>query len=204
MTSATKSLFITTVAFLMLFSCNHFHNSKDTEVANIIKSMVGKNVSIPELTSTYLGRDSSFPRNDSTFAKLIVYYDSSACQTCRVNTLYEWKDIIAIENKYRGMFKLMIIFAPAQEDITNLRRALARSRFIHPVYFDYNGRLLKDNEFIHHHQAFHTFLLDKNNNIVLVGDPVANPAMYPLLIKTLSILKDFEKNSLSLHKGYNS
>lgn len=40
-------------------------------------------------------------------------------------------------------FELMMIFAPAEEDIVNLRRALARSKFLHPVYFDIERKLLK-------------------------------------------------------------
>lgn len=161
---------------LLLISCqiisacyNHRENTSE-----VIRKMVGSKVEMPDLVSTYLGRDTSFTRGNESIVKLVVYFDSTACQTCRVNTLYEWKEIINLEKMTSGQFELILIFSPSQSDISNLRRALMRSRFLHPVYFDLEHSMLEKNNFIGRNQIFHTFLLDKNNRIVLVGDPVAN------------------------------
>lgn len=193
-----KIILYTTVLMSMLCSCvNRNRAGNSPSIAESITGMIGKQVRIPALTSTFLGRDSATVHQDSVLARLIVYYDSTSCQTCRVNNLYEWKEIISIEKSSGGKFELMMIFAPTEKDEVNLRRALARSRFLHPVYFDSGRRLLKDNPFIPSHQAYHTFLTDKDGRIILVGDPILNPDLFPLFLKTVNTIIHYKEGICS-------
>lgn len=182
-----KTFLYATVSALLLFSCAN-RNRAGLSAADYITNMIGQQVRIPALTSTFLGRDSVISNKDTALTRLFVYYDSTSCQTCRVNNLYEWKDIISLEKNSGGKFELIMIFAPAEEDVVNLRRALARSRFLHPVYFDIERKLLKDNSFIPSHHAFHTFLTDKDGIVILAGDPVMNPDLYPLFLETVNTI----------------
>lgn len=180
---------IISLSLLMFSSCRNISPKVETDVAGAIINMTGKQVVFaPTLLPTILGRDTTINVRDTVWARLIVYYDSTACQTCRVNTLYEWKDIISLEKKTSGKFEMMMVFAPSARDVKNLLRALARSRFLHPVYLDIGQKMLTANPYIPPHQAFHTFLVDGNNSIILVGDPIVNPKLYPLFTKTLENL----------------
>ena len=182
-----KIILCTAILMSMLCSCVSRNGTDNSpSIAESITGMIGKQVRIPALTSTFLGRDSATEHQDTVLARLIVYYDSTSCQTCRVNNLYEWREIISLEKSSDGKFELTMVFAPTEEDAVNLRRALARSRFLHPVYFDSERKLLKDNPFIPSHQAYHTFLTDKYGRIILVGDPVLNPNLFPLFLETVN------------------
>lgn len=194
----TRTILYTCVIALTLCSCVNRNNTGNSpDIAESIRAMIGKQVCVPALTSTFLGRDSATAHQETILARLIVYYDSTSCQTCRVNNLYEWKDIISLEKSSGGKFELMMIFAPTEDDVVNLRRALARSRFLHPVYFDLERKLLKDNPFIPSHQAYHTFLTDKDGRIILVGDPILNPDLFPLFLKTVNTIIHYKEEICS-------
>lgn len=69
------SLVVGLVIFCVV-SCNF---KKGPE--NIIPEMVGKRVALEDLTSFWMGRDSLYLKTDSSLVKLIVFYDSTACQS---------------------------------------------------------------------------------------------------------------------------
>lgn len=50
---------------------------------------------------------------------------------------------------------------------------------------DKNNEFIAKNNFIPDNAIYHCFLMDKNDEIVLVGDPVASDAMWNLFKATL-------------------
>lgn len=142
----TRTILYTCVIALTLCSCVNRNNTGNSpDIAESIRAMIGKQVCVPALTSTFLGRDSATAHQETILARLIVYYDSTSCQTCRVNNLYEWKD----------------------------------------------------NPFIPSHQAYHTFLTDKDGRIILVGDPILNPDLFPLFLKTVNTIIHYKEGICS-------
>lgn len=70
------------IVVFCIVSCNFKKGPED-----IIPEMVGKSVALEGLTSFWMGRDSLYLKTDSSLVKLIVFYDSTACQSCRVKTI---------------------------------------------------------------------------------------------------------------------
>ena len=69
-----------------------------------------------------------------------------------------------------------------REDLIN---AINETYYQGDVYIDSLGVFLKHNTNIPSNRLYHTFLLDKNNNVVLVGNPLNNPYVEELLVKTV-------------------
>lgn len=55
----------------------------------------------------------SFHR-DSAKLKLIVYVDSTRCSSCYVNTMYQWSDVFAKLQPYKGRAQILFIFSPSE------------------------------------------------------------------------------------------
>ena len=51
---------------------------------------------------------------------------------------------------------------------------IKNSRFNYPIILDTLGHFAKLNPHLPKNKALHTFLLDENNNVILVGNPLHN------------------------------
>lgn len=174
------SLVVGLVIFCVV-SCNF---KKGPE--NIIPEMVGKRVALEDLTSFWMGRDSLYLKTDSSLVKLIVFYDSTACQSCRVKTMFEWESFIEMEKKTNGKFVFMPVFSPSKNEYEQFLRLLAISRFKHHVWVDSSGSFLRNNKFLPEDKFYYAFLVDESNSILIVGDPIVNPNLVQLYDKVIN------------------
>lgn len=55
-------------------------------------------------------------------------------------------------------------------------KLLAISRFKHHVWVDSSRSFLRNNKFLPEDKFYHAFLVDESNSILIVGDPIVNPA----------------------------
>ena len=67
--------------------------------------------------------------------------------------------------------------------IKNLHRYL--TELSHPMYVDSKSVFSKVNPQLPKESLFHIFLLDENNNVILVGNPLFNPKLEKMLRRTL-------------------
>ena len=57
-----------------------------------------------------------------------------------------------------------------------------------PVFYDPDGAFERANPQLPANPLFHTFLLDRDNRVVLVGSPIGNPKMWELCKSTIDRL----------------
>lgn len=57
------------------------------------------------------------------------------------------------------------------------------------VYFDSDYRFFDQNREILEHEYCHTLLLDRNNRVVMIGNPIASVAMWDLFKKIMDNLQ---------------
>lgn len=112
---------------------------------------------------------------------LVSYYDSIECMACHANKLNSWNDWISSFNAFG--IKVFIIFSPKHKEIDNLKLLIQRQRLPFDVYIDTIGIIRKANPWIPDNPICHTFLMDKDNNIILVGDPRKHPKIKDLILK---------------------
>lgn len=116
--------------------------------------------------------------------KLVVFTDSSYCSECNIKKMHLWNKIIDIEKKYDGL-DLIFILGVKYGTTSYISNQLYKSGINHPIYLDETQSMLTLNPHIPKESIFHTFLLDKNNNIILVGSPAHSERIYDLFMKII-------------------
>lgn len=106
---------------------------------------------------------------------LVIYSDETVCSSCAVKGMYVWNEVIdSTKNRYGDSLPFYFIFTPEKEQLVDLKIALSRSGFDYPVYIDTLGVFKQRNRHIPENRLLHTFLLDDDKNVVLVGSPLNN------------------------------
>ena len=106
--------------------------------------------------------------------KLVVYYDSAACSSCGLKTMYLWDCLIGDLESYGKSVSLCFIFAPLKKNLGEFHLTMRTMPPLVPVYVDTAGVFDRENSHLPKDALYHTFLLDERNRVVLVGDPSRN------------------------------
>ncbi|MDL2278284.1 DUF1573 domain-containing protein [Parabacteroides sp. OttesenSCG-928-G07] len=170
------------LSFLFLLSCQDDGEKK--EIARLVTEWQGKEIIFPEgivfmryLTDTI---DFQIPETDY---KVLVYVDSFGCISCKLQ-LDQWKSFIEeADSLTRGNIPFLFFFH--HDDYKKIGSLLKRDQFDLPVCIDLDDQLNKLNEFPSD-MTFQTFLLDKENRVVIIGNPVHNLAVRDLYLKQLT------------------
>lgn len=112
--------------------------------------------------------------------KIVNYIDSIGCLGCRLK-LSEWN---AFMNCFNGNDNLRLITIINSRKIDEVKYVIQRDSFEYPVCIDVGNVFFEMNE-LPHYNSFHCFLLDENNRIILIGNPVQNPKIRDLYIRTI-------------------
>ena len=180
------------ILLVMLFiSCSNRGTLKEE-----LKVLQSKSIIIPtDAKMTVFGRDSIIPSFMGSELKLIVYSDSIVCSPCAIEYMYLWEDFFEYAEGHNNRLKYYFIFTPKKNDDYSVRFALKKSKFYYPVILDSKGEFAKLNPHLPKNKVLHTFLLDKDNNVVLVGSPLNNPKIETLFKTTVDNLLSDKKGS---------
>ena len=85
-----------------------------------------------------------------------------------------WNDFIYEIKESTNSVGFRFIFSPSKKDIGSFMCAAGNLKFSTQVYLDSANIFEHQNQHIPSDVLFHTFLLDENMNVVLVGDPIRN------------------------------
>lgn len=114
--------------------------------------------------------------------KVFSYIDSIGCVSCKLK-LSEWKKFISmIDSLYPNTVCFQFVFQPYK--YRELQLMLKREKFSVPVCIDKNGKFEELNKFPLNID-FQTFLLDKENKVLAIGNPVHNPKVKELYMKII-------------------
>lgn len=164
--------------FLFLCACSE---SREEAVYRLVKEWTGKEINFPERSVfTVQGKDTvDFTFQDVDY-KVLVYVDSVGCTSCKLQ-LDSWKKVIKEMTEETGKdIPFLFYFHP--KDMKELRYLTRRDNFTYPVCFDEKDELNALNRFPSD-MTFQTFLLDEENRVVSVGNPVHNPKVKELYLK---------------------
>ncbi len=119
------------------------------------------------------GRDTLITDFADSELKLVIYSDSSACSSCVVQKMYLWNRFIESTSKYQGRLKYYFIFSPVkEEEVVAVDLGLRIDAFNYPVFIDGSGVFAKENPHLPQNSKLHSFLLDKDNQVIFVGNPL--------------------------------
>lgn len=119
----------------------------------------------------HIGKDSV----SSIVSKLIPYHmvvfsGAEECSTCAVNSLSDWNALINLERE--GKMQLIFVFAPYKQDRESVIRTYHSSEIEHSIWVDTCDVFCKSNPCIPEDNIYHVFMLDSQNHVVLVGNPL--------------------------------
>lgn len=176
-----KNLILVLGCFFFLISCQQTEKEKLEE---LVKSWNGKEILFPTNPSfTLYGKtpvDFKIPASDY---KIVTYVDSLGCSSCKLQ-LPKWKDFIKYTDSITG-YKIPVLFFLHPINPREMRLVLKQNHFDYPVCMDTEDSFNKLNKFpskLH----FQTFLLDKNNRVIALGNPVHNYDVRELYIHLIS------------------
>ncbi|MEQ3234672.1 DUF1573 domain-containing protein [Bacteroides cellulosilyticus] len=164
---------------LFLIACS---NSRKQDVITLLQDWEGREVRFPNHpVFTVQGRDTvNFQIEDK--CKIITYVDSTGCTSCKLK-FSEWKELMnTIDSLRPDSVQFLFFFFPKRG--TEIYQSLLADRFKYPVCIDEEDSLNKLNSFPSD-MAFQTFLLDKDNKVKAIGNPVHNPKIKELYMKIL-------------------
>lgn len=144
-------------------------------------------LSLEEMACYVNGEDTCIKNQDFDCYKEIIYLDSTTCSSCAWNSMYKWNGILDSLRALRKNVKCYFIFHPSVANRKALYIAMKKRMFLDcPIYVDTVGSFIKNNSHIPSDKTLHTFLLDRNNNIILVGDPLQNGKIENLFWKVVN------------------
>jgi len=114
--------------------------------------------------------------------KMIVYVNQEGCQDCRLRSLLPLY-MFMLENEYREYFS--VIFILNTVEMEDAEETLKDMRFNRTVFFDLDGSFERLNPHLPANDQLHIFLLNKENKVVMVGNPAINEKLKKLYLSEL-------------------
>ena len=165
----------------MLTACKE--NNKE-KFAQLVQEWQGKEIVFPErMVFTRFVTEQVEYQIPETAYKILIYVDSTGCTSCKLQ-LPKWKELIAHTDSITNN-SIPFIFVFQSKDDKELRYILKRDNFDRPVCIDRNSQLDKLNKFPQD-ITFQTFLLDRDNKVKVIGNPVHNLAVRDLYLKQIT------------------
>ena len=175
-----KVLLLCLVAFVA--SCSQWR------MKNEIESFSKESICLPadlEIVQDGVVLPDSLSQTLTDPIKLILYFAADRCTSCVIGRLHDYEKIFRL--RMENQFSPTIIFSPKDEprEYKALIADLKFQSLPYPIYIDKHSEFQQLNPKFPEDTRYHTFLLDKNNRVVLVGNPLASDAMWSLFKSTL-------------------
>ena len=122
-------------------------------------------------------------RIPKTDYKVVVFVDSVGCISCKLQ-LPKWKEFIhEVDSLSDGNVPFVFFFQT--KDVRELRYILRRDNFPYPVCIDTEDSFYKLNRFPGE-MMFQTFLVDSENRVKVIGNPIHNLSVKDLYLKEIA------------------
>ena len=165
---------------LINISCG---NEKTNEMVKDIKTFMSKQIDIPKrlmdkrICSMF--RDSTSVRS----VYLIKWFDASECTPCMASTIANHEALYLDKNKN---VEFVYIINSHQHEVEDIYRGLCSKRVKGTVYLDTCNAFFKANPHIPESELYHTFVVNKQGKVLMVGNPFKNKQMKTLLDKVIA------------------
>ena len=166
--------------FSFLFSCKE---SASDRIARLVTEWDSREIIYPnKMYFTILGRDTIQKEIMNSKYSIITYVDSVGCTSCKL-ALSRWLKFIAeLDTITESSVPVHFFLNPSNKD--EVIKIFEHNQFDYPVCFDEKDSINILNNFPQD-IFFQTFLLDKDNRVIAVGNPVLNPKIKDLYFNIL-------------------
>lgn len=170
---------ISIVGYIFFTACN---NSKD-KMQKKIQQMQSMSISIPysKMECWFNDSLSSINRYEHTRLKLVHYVDSAQCTTCYLQNVMQDGRLINIEKQTKNNFVNIFIIEPSPRRKQYLSSDYKNNLLPQVIFVDTAHIFMEKNK-LPSETMYHTFLLDENNKIILVGNPLTNKKIEGMIL----------------------
>ena len=173
-----------TLALLMLLMLPACKQTQSEKLEKLLREWTGKEIVFPNNPSfTIYGEQEADFKIPTDGYKVVHYLDSIGCISCKLN-LEKWKEYIAYMDSVTNGTVPCVFFFHAKEK-REVKISLKEKSFDYPVCLDTANEFYQLNRFPMY-PILQTFLLDKDNRIVAMGDPVTNPKIKELYLNLIN------------------
>lgn len=166
---------------ILLYSCGYDLESK------VLLKTLGTTMVLPydnmvcAVDGVVIRKDSSY-LSKARLIKVVIYFSETDCNSCVIKNLHLWQEVMA--NFNGDELDFVFIFSKTY----NLQDILVESKLNleRPIYIDEYNMFRKLNSCILNSNMHNVFLLDSNNKIILLGNPIYNSDLNALYINTIN------------------
>ena len=178
---------------LFLLSCG---NQEKKYIERLLQTWSEKEVLFPANSIfTIKGKDTVDFSMSGKF-KILTYVDTLGCISCKLQ-LDRWKVFMEeVDGMTEDSVRFIYFFSP--EKRKKFLETLRFENFTYPVCIDDMNQLNALNNFPSGNEMFHTFLLDKDNKVLAIGNPIHNPQVKELYLNIIQG-KQMEQEDKSMH-----
>lgn len=116
---------------------------------------------------------------ESRAVKLLLYFQGEDCSLCVLRSLTSWLDAHGLSDR------LEIYAVVEQNEPVEIVQEDERSTMPYAIYLDRQRRFYARNERILGNRLFRVLLLDGDNRIAMIGNPIASPGVRDLFLKLM-------------------
>ncbi len=151
-------------------------NSQKKELQEKVEKLQSAAINIPYDRMSCWASDSIIaisPWNKAKL-KLVHYVDSATCSTCYLSKIAANELLFRMEKLSNNEFCNIFIINPDNVAKKRLKAGFHDKTIPQTIFVDSANVFTEVNPNIPLESMYHTFLLDENNKVILVGNPIAN------------------------------
>ena len=159
--------------YIILFSCSYLESKEDART--IVKKWLNQEITLLDSINT-TSQDSLWQFMLKKEFKILTVRDTNICTEC-ILKLYDWGKLIREIDTISQNTSFLFVVHAKDYDIVN--SWIKKNKFSYPIFYDYTNKMNILNKFPKNPQ-YQTFLLDKDNKILLIGSPIGNHHIWNL------------------------
>lgn len=185
--------FIVSIIVFCIVCCCRSSDKEDQrkQAEALVSQWHGKEIRMVEdLPCRIFGNDTLAGDIYTRPCKLLVYVDSAGCTACRLQ-LAGWRSFLAEMQPICTQVSVLFVFQIQDRDL--LAELFIRYGIRYPYFQDKDDAFMRVNKFPED-MSTRVFLLDDDNRVVLVGNPVGNTRMWLLYRGQISAMLDLQED----------
>lgn len=179
-TIAIVGLWVICIAGLTV---NYLHNQPKRELEKQVRALTGRNIDLSfELAKAYFnGVDSTYI--SLPIKKLVVFVDSTSCSGCFISHLTDYYEVNdTLQSKQA---ELLVVLHPQKRHLKDVIHRLSHERLPFWCIVDEDGEFIQNNTELPSNHLLHSFAIDENDNIILIGNPTRNLRLRDMIYNLL-------------------
>ena len=186
------------IILILLLLCSCKDHKRQEAAAKIVKEWTGKEIRFPDNVPCYIsGKDTLPELCDDCFHKeykILLFVDSMGCSSCRLQLL-EWKQIMKeADSLFPDKVSFLLFFQ--LKNLNEINLLFVQDQFDYPVFIDTNDDINRLNHFPQS-MRYQCFLLDGDNKVLMVGNPVSNMKIWELYKLQIADGKQIETKTIT-------